>query len=129
MSFALVASIILASIVGIDILRRRNERGLNPVLESEYKRTKFIPTSVLLPLIAIGVVLAGSARRLMEIEPLLGLLLPVFLALTLLFIRILNERKFKGLGLPQEFIRRDRAYNLMTVAMLVTFSVVSTFFG
>ena len=115
MGFILLIISMLAINVGIDLLRRRNERSLDPMLENEYRKARFVPASILLPLIAIGIVLAGVSGRLAGAVPLFGLVFPVFLAAVIVFLRISKERKLRTARLPRGFLGRDRAFSLMTV--------------
>lgn len=127
MGFILLIISMLAINVGIDLLRRRNERSLGHALESEYQKAKFIPTSILLPLVAIGIVLAGVSGNFAGVMPLLGLIFPVFLAAVFIFLRISKERKLRTAGLPRGFLGRDRAYSLMTALVVVTWAALLSF--
>lgn len=106
----LIGCLSIALIVAL--LKRRNEKELAPVYRSKYDQAKFVATryyvAVILTFISLIIIIRQSeALRFPASVTLLGIFL-VSMALHRFFI----ERRLKSADLPNEFVRKERLFDV-----------------
>jgi asparagine N-glycosylation enzyme membrane subunit Stt3 len=124
MAWYLIFFSMLTILVVVERLIRRNEKVLDPAIRFEYQKAKFISTKFWLPAIVIGLMLIGLGGSVGGENLTIAMLFPMFLFVTFILFRLIRERKIKDIGLPREFIRRDRFYGIMAGLTIITYVTV-----
>lgn len=118
---------LLLVLLVLAILRRKNEKELAPAYLSLYENAKFIPTSYYLSAILLLGALSLFVRTYEALRFTISMVLLGVFLFGIVIHRFILERRMKSADLPNEFVRKERLFDIGMSLLTLVFLTVALF--